>query len=81
MSKKCKRVIVLVVIFLTILGFNHIINADIGPKPSLTIHLENLKTKNYVIDLFEDSKENGEYSKKNETNNFDNIAEGRRNNN
>lgn len=53
MSKKCKILITLSIIFLVIvlLGSNYIVNADMGAKPSITIKLKNMKTKNYLIDL------------------------------
>ena len=53
MVKKCRVFIVLSIIFLILFGFDYIVNADMGPKPSITIHLKNMKTNNYIIDLFE----------------------------
>lgn len=37
-------------IFILLLG-NNIVNADMGPKPSSTIHLKGMNTQNYIIDL------------------------------
>ena len=51
MLKKCRILIVLSIIFLMLFGFNSIVNADMGAKPSITIKLENIKTDNYLIDL------------------------------
>lgn len=53
MSKNYKIFIacifMLVMTFLT--GLKYTVNADTGPTPSITINLENMNTKNYVIDL------------------------------
>ena len=37
-------------IFILLLG-NNIVNADMGPKPSITINLKGINTTNYIIDL------------------------------
>ena len=51
MLKKWRLLIALSLVFIILLGFNYIVNADMGPKPSITIHLENMNTTNYTIDL------------------------------
>lgn len=61
MVKKCRVFIVLSIIFLILFGFDYIVNADMGPKPSITIHLKNMKTNNYIIDLFEYAEKNENY--------------------
>ena len=61
MLKKCKILITLSIIFLMLFGFNSIVNADMGPKPSITIHLKNMKTSNYTIDLFEHAEKAEDY--------------------
>ena len=61
MLKRCRILITFSIIFLMILGFNFIVNADMGPKPSITIHLENMKTSNYIIDLFEYAEKDEDY--------------------
>ncbi len=35
-----------------VLGFNLISNADMGPKPEIELHLKNMPTTNYTVDLF-----------------------------
>lgn len=61
MLKKCRNLLTLSIIFLMLFGFNYIVNADMGPKPSITIHLKNMKTSNYTIDLFEHAEKNEDY--------------------
>ena len=61
MLKKCKNIIILSIIFLMLFGFSSIVNADMGPKPSITIHLKNMKTNNYTIDLFEHAEKKEDY--------------------
>lgn len=61
MLKKCRIIIILSIIFLMLFGFNAIVNADMGPKPSITIHLKNMKTSNYTIDLFEYAEKTKDY--------------------
>lgn len=51
MLRKCKILITLSIIFLILLGFNSIVNADSGAKPSITITLKNIETDNYLINL------------------------------
>ena len=76
MLKKSKILTILSFISIILLGFNYIVNADMGPKPSITIHLKNLETDNYIIDLFVDY----DYSSNMSGMNFNSIAEVRRNN-
>lgn len=61
MLKKCRNLITLFIVLLMLFGFNSIVNADMGPKPSITIHLKNMKTSNYTIDLFEHTEKNEDY--------------------
>lgn len=61
MLKNCRNLLTLSIIFLMLFGFNYIVNADMGPKPSITIHLKNMKTSNYTIDLFEHAEKNEDY--------------------
>lgn len=51
MIKKFRILITLSIIFVILLGYNSIVNADMGPKPSITIGLQNINTDNYIIDL------------------------------
>ena len=51
MLKKFKILITISIILLTASCFKLIVNADTGPKPSITIKLKNIKTNNYLIDL------------------------------
>ena len=39
------------IIIFILIGFSNIVYADGGPKPSITIKIENLNTSNYLIDL------------------------------
>ena len=53
------KVLLMVIIIFNVLGLCTIkVNADMGPKPSLTIYVENYKNSNYYLDLL--GKE-GEY--------------------
>ncbi len=48
--KKIIRKTFIIFVFILLLG-NSIVNADMGPKPSITIHLKGMNTTNYIIDL------------------------------
>ena len=48
--KKIVAIIFIIFILILVLG-NNIVNADMGPKPSITIHLKGINTTNYIIDL------------------------------
>lgn len=62
MSRNYKIFITCILILFMIIftGLNYNVNADMGPKPSITINLENMNTKNYLIDLlvYDESGEN-----------------------
>lgn len=47
--KKIQKIIIFTIIFFMAIGCA--VNADMGPKPSITIKLKNMKTANYTIDL------------------------------
>ena len=47
-----KKLSILLILIISVLAFPLVVNADTGPKPSIDIKIENLKTKNYIIDLF-----------------------------
>ncbi|MDR0978519.1 MAG: hypothetical protein LBL91_01020 [Lachnospiraceae bacterium] len=52
MKKIVNNVIIgVIVIILVLINFSSIVYADMGPKPSITIKLENMNTDNYLIDL------------------------------
>lgn len=61
MQKKCRILITFSIIVLILLGYNSVVNADMGPKPSITIYLKNMKTNNYTIDIFEHAEKNEDY--------------------
>ena len=51
----------ILILFITIFtSLNYNVNADMGPKPAITINLENMNTKKYLIDLlvYDESGEN-----------------------
>ncbi len=84
MKKFIKVTYIIIFIFLLI-GFSNITYADVGSKPSITIKIKNLKTTNYIIDLFT-YIENDDFSKTlindvSEIKYFNSVAERRRNNN
>lgn len=62
MFKNYKFFIICILIMFIIIftGFNYNVSADMGPKPSITIKLKNMNTKNYLIDLlvYDESGEN-----------------------
>lgn len=77
MLKKYKILASICTIFLVVilLASQQIANADMGAKPSIRIHLKNMDTSNYIIDLFENYNE---LKEKNEINiNFNEIAQNR----
>ena len=83
--KKIQEIIFIIFILIILLG-NSIVSADMGNKPSINIKIKNIKTNNYLIDLFEYSKDGEEFfsggDPKNLTIwNFNEIAEQRRNHN
>ena len=49
--KKRRIMVVLIFMVLIMCIFPNIVKADMGPKPSITIKIKNLKTNNYLIDL------------------------------
>lgn len=51
---------ILILFMIILTGLNYNVNADMGAKPSITINLENIDTKNYLIDLlvYDESGEN-----------------------
>lgn len=62
MSRNHKFFITYILILFIIIftGLNYNVHADMGAKPSITINLENMNTKNYLIDLlvYDESGEN-----------------------
>lgn len=62
MLKNYKFFIICILIMFIIIftGFNYNVSADMGAKPSITIKLKNMNTKNYLIDLlvYDESGEN-----------------------
>lgn len=83
--KKIQEIFFIIFILILLLG-NNIVSADMGNKPSINIKIKNIKTNNYLIDLFEYSKDGEEFysggDPKNLTIwNFNEIAEQRRNHN
>ncbi len=55
-----KRIVLIFIICLIMIPLKA--KADIGPKPSIDIKIDNLKTKNYLIDLFVYDKEGKAFS-------------------
>ncbi len=78
MKKFIKVTYIIIFIFLLI-GFSNITYADMGPKPSITIKIKNLKTTNYIIDLFTYTE--GDDFSTSEIEYFNSIEEHMRNNN
>lgn len=78
MKKFIKVTYIIIFIFLFI-GFSNITYADNGPKPSITIKIKNLKTTNYIIDLFTYQKSDD--SLINDESEIKYLAKMRRNNN
>ena len=82
MKKFIKVTYIIIFIFLLI-GFSNITYADSGPKPSITVKIENLETTNYIIDLFT-YKGRDDFTLFNDVSEikyFNSVAEDRRNNN
>ena len=83
MKKFIKVTYIIIFIFLLI-GFSNITYADSGPKPSITIKIENLKTTNYIIDLFtyweNDNSSKTLLTDAGEIDNFNYVIKTRRNN-
>jgi len=72
--KKTKKILIFIFIFIILLG-NSILYADMGPKPSLTIHLENLESDDYSLDLLVDHSDdlNDKYYQKSFRHSFSNL--------
>ena len=51
MKIKILRIISIMILFIVLFGLFHIVNADMGSKPSITIKIKNLNDSNYIIDL------------------------------
>ena len=51
MKNKILKTCLVLFIFLAFIGLTNSVNADMGPKPSITIKLENMDTTDYLIDL------------------------------
>lgn len=60
-----KLLIIFILIFCIINIFSNKVQADLGPKPSITIKIKNINSDNYIIDLFVDSKSNEIYRDEN----------------
>lgn len=83
--KKFFKVIYIIIFIFLLIGISNITYADSGPKPSITIKIKNLKTTNYIIDLFTYT-ESDDFSTSlindvSEIKYFNSVAEDRRNNN
>lgn len=51
MKNKVLKISLILVIFLILIGISNPVNADMGPKPSITVKLTNMNTTDYLIDL------------------------------
>lgn len=52
-----KKILIFLLLVISIIAIPTNVFADEGPKPSIDIKIKNLKTKNYIIDLFVYDKE------------------------
>lgn len=52
-----KKIMLFIILLISILAIPTNVFADEGPKPSIDVKIKNLKTKNYIIDLFVYDKE------------------------
>ena len=52
-----KKIMLLLILIISIIAIPVNVFADTGPKPSIDVKIKNLKTKNYIIDLFVYDKE------------------------
>ncbi len=52
-----KKIMLLLILIISIIAIPVNVFADSGPKPSIDVKIKNLKTKNYIIDLFVYDKE------------------------
>ena len=50
-NNKILKILSIILIFFILLSSINVVNADRGAKPSITIYLKNMNTKNYLIDL------------------------------
>ena len=55
-----RKLFIILIVCLLILPLK--VRADIGPKPSIDVKVDNLKTSNYLIDLFVYDKDGKDYS-------------------
>ena len=55
-----KKLLIYIILLISILIIPTNVFADTGPKPSIDVTIKNLKTKNYIIDLFVYDKEKAE---------------------
>lgn len=52
-----KKILIFLLLMISIIAIPTNVFADEGPKPSIDVKIKNLKTKNYIIDLFVYDKE------------------------
>lgn len=52
-----KKIMIFVLLIISIIAIPTNVFADTGPKPSIDVTIKNLKTKNYILDLFVYDKE------------------------
>ena len=52
-----KKIMIFVLLIISIIAIPTNVFADTGPKPSIDVTVKNLKTKNYILDLFVYDKE------------------------
>lgn len=52
-----KKIMIFVLLIISIIAIPTNVFADTGPKPSIDVKIKNLKTKNYIVDLFVYDKE------------------------
>lgn len=63
--KKIVSILKISTVFIILLmAFSNISNADMGPKPSITVKLKNMNTNNYIIDLFVFDEDGSKYNDK-----------------
>lgn len=52
-----KKILIFILLLVSIIAIPTNVLADTGPKPSIEVNIKNLKTSNYIIDLFVYDKE------------------------
>lgn len=56
-----KKIVLFIILLVSIVAIPTNVFADTGPKPSIEVNIKNLKTKNYLVDLFVYDKDGENY--------------------